>query len=161
MLRGPRVTLRRGHVTDAEALVAVLQAPAVARWWGDYGLERVRKEVADCYVIVIDGEIHGWVFCEEESDPDYRHVGFDVALSPAVHGHGYGSEALRVLIKHHIERGHHRFTIDPAAGNAQAIRAYRAVGFRPVGLMRAYERGPDGVWHDNLLMDLLVDEFRA
>jgi hypothetical protein len=24
--------------------------------------------------------------------------------------------------------------------------------------MRAYERGPDGRWHDNLLMDLLVPE---
>jgi aminoglycoside 6'-N-acetyltransferase len=25
-----------------------------------------------------------------------------------------------------------------------------------VGVMRAYERGPDGTWHDGLLMDLLA-----
>ena len=56
------------------------------------------------------------------------------------------------------ERGHHRLTIDPAADNAPAIRAYEKVGFRPVGVMRSYERGPDGTLHDGLLMDLLADE---
>ena len=55
-------------------------------------------------------------------------------------------------------RGHHRVTIDPAADNERAIRAYGRVGFRPVGIMRAYERGPDGAWHDGLLMDLLADD---
>jgi aminoglycoside 6'-N-acetyltransferase len=25
--------------------------------------------------------------------------------------------------------------------------------------MRSYERGPDGTWHDGLLMDLLKEEF--
>jgi aminoglycoside 6'-N-acetyltransferase len=32
------------------------------------------------------------------------------------------------------------------------------VGFRPVGIMRQYERGTDGTFHDGLLMDLLRDE---
>jgi hypothetical protein len=32
------------------------------------------------------------------------------------------------------------------------------VGFRPVGIMRAYERGRDGSFHDGLLMDLLAGE---
>jgi aminoglycoside 6'-N-acetyltransferase len=27
-----------------------------------------------------------------------------------------------------------------------------------VGIMRRYERGPDGIWHDGLLMDLLSGE---
>ncbi len=49
---------------------------------------------------------------------------------------------------------HHR----PAADNGRAVHAYAALGFRPVGLMRAYERRADGRWHDNLLMDLLADE---
>ena len=40
----------------------------------------------------------------------------------------------------------------------RAIRAYGKVGFRPVGAMRRYERGPDGTFHDGLLMDLLADE---
>jgi aminoglycoside 6'-N-acetyltransferase len=74
---------------------------------------------------------------------------------------GLGSEAIRVLARHLFEeRGHHRLTIDPAAANERAIRAYERVGFRAVGLMREYERGPDGTWHDGLLMDLLAREFR-
>jgi aminoglycoside 6'-N-acetyltransferase len=35
------------------------------------------------------------------------------------------------------------------------------VSFRPVGVMRQYERGPDGQFHDGLLMDLLRDELTA
>ncbi len=58
------------------------------------------------------------------------------------------------------ERGHHRLTIDPAADNAAAIRAYEKVGFRRVGIMREYERGPDGTWHDGLLLDMLKEELR-
>ena len=75
------------------------------------------------------------------------------------HGQGLGSEAVRVLARYLIEeRGHHRLTIDPAADNAAAIRAYETVGFRPVGVMRSYERGPDGTFHDGLLMEMLADQ---
>jgi len=51
-----------------------------------------------------------------------------------------------------------RLIIDPAAHNANAIKAYQRIGFKPVGVMRRYERGPDGTWHDGLLMDLLAEE---
>jgi aminoglycoside 6'-N-acetyltransferase len=56
------------------------------------------------------------------------------------------------------DRGHHRLTIDPNVANEHAIRAYAKVGFRPVGVMRSYEKNADGTWHDNLLMDLLAGE---
>lgn len=74
-------------------------------------------------------------------------------------GQGFGPEAIRVLARHLLAvRGHHRLTIDPAADNTRAIKAYERVGFKPVGVMRQYERGPDGTWHDGLLMELLADE---
>lgn len=91
----------------------------------------------------------------------YRHASVDVFLATSHHGRGLGTEAIRLLARHLFEdRGHHRLTIDPAADNAAAIRAYEKAGFRPVGIMRGYERGPDGAWHDGLLMDLLREEFR-
>jgi RimJ/RimL family protein N-acetyltransferase len=67
------------------------------------------------------------------------------------------SPTIRLLVRHLIEdRGHHRITIDPAADNAQAIRAYEKAGFRPVGVMRAYERDmASAEWHDGLLMELV------
>ena len=83
----------------------------------------------------------------------------DIYLDPDVHGRGFGTDAVRTLARHLIiDHGHHRLTIDPAADNAVAIRCYSKVGFRPVGIMRNYERGPDGTWHDALLMDMLAEE---
>ena len=38
--------------------------------------------------------------------------------------------------------------------------AYRKVGFRDVGVMRAYEKGADGTFHDSLLMDMLAEDLR-
>jgi len=51
-------------------------------------------------------------------------------------------------------------TIDPAAANERAIRAYEKVGFKPVGVMREYERGISRQFHDGLLMDMLAGELQ-
>ena len=85
-----------------------------------------------------------------------------LAVRPDRQGEGLGSDAVRALARHLFEvRGHHRVVIDPAAANARAIRSYQRVGFRPVGVMRRYERGPDGGWHDGLLMDLLPEDLTS
>jgi aminoglycoside 6'-N-acetyltransferase len=146
------------------ALVRVLETPEVARWWDATDAEeRLRAEMAGrdvaTFVVEAGGALAGLIQYHEENDPDYRHAGIDIALHPAFHGRGLGTDAVHTLARHLVrDRGHHRLTIDPAAGNAVAIRCYSRVGFRPVGVMRRYERGPDGTWHDGLLMDLLAEE---
>ena len=157
--------LRPGRPEDAGALVRIRKEPEVARRWGFDGIE---EEVGEGFVgndagfvIEAGGEVVGAIQYHEEDDPMYRHAGMDIFLATAHHGRGLGAEAIRVLARHLFEgRGHHRLTIDPAADNAAAIRAYEKVGFRPVGVMRRYERGPDGVWHDGLLMDMLREDLR-
>ena len=105
------------------------------------------------------GRVAGTIQFHEENEPDYRHAGLDIFLDAEHQGRGLGSDALRTLARYLIEvRGHHRLTIDPSAANERAIRAYARIGFRPVGVMRRYERGADGTFHDGLLMDLLADE---
>jgi aminoglycoside 6'-N-acetyltransferase len=108
--------------------------------------------------IVVDGAVAGMVQFFEEPDPKYRHASMDLFLDPALHGRGVGTEAVRRVVRHLTdERGHHRITIDPAADNAAAIRAYEKAGFRRVGVMRRYERDADGEgWHDGLLMEYVV-----
>jgi aminoglycoside 6'-N-acetyltransferase len=159
-LRGERVVLRPVVPADLPRLAAILREPEVAEWWGDYSRARARDELATepGWAIEVDGAVAGWLSFTEETEPDYRHVAFDIFLTTALHGRGIGREALGMAVHHFAERGHHRFTIDPAVANGRAIRSYAAVGFRPVGLMRSYERGRDGTWHDNLLMDLLAEE---
>ncbi|ADB49563.1 GNAT family N-acetyltransferase [Conexibacter woesei] len=160
-LRGELVTLRVAGERDVAALLAIVSEPVVAQRWGEHDEERVREDLIGddaCFAIVADGEVVGWIGADEEDDPDYRHVGIDLFLTARLHSRGLGRDAIRALVRHYADRGHHRFTIDPAADNEPAIRAYTAVGFKPVGRMRAYERAPDGSWHDGLLMDLLIDE---
>jgi len=111
-------------------------------------------------VVEADGRAGGVIAYAEETDPDYHSAGIDIALLSCCVGKGLGPEALRLLVGWlTTERNHHRVTIDPAVANARAVRAYEKVGFRPIGVARDYERGPDGTWHDNLLMDLLAREF--
>jgi len=157
-LQGERVVLRPRRDEDADALAAILQEPEVAPWWGAWDADRVREDLGEGFVILVDGRVSGYLGFEEEDDPDYRHVSLDIFLASSARGRGYGRAALRLLVDHFVERGHHRFTIDPAVENEAAIRAYAAIGFKPVGVLRSYERRSDGAWHDNLLMDLLATD---
>jgi aminoglycoside 6'-N-acetyltransferase len=160
-LRGPRVILRNATLNDVTRLTAIRSEPEVERRWGvleDGEMDEFVREDTT-FVIEVDGEAVGAVQYGEVEDPMYRSASIDLYVTTPRHGQGLGSEAVRVLARHLIEeRGHHRLTIDPAVDNAPAIRAYEKVGFRPVGVMRSYERGPDGTWHDGLLMELLADE---
>ena len=164
-LHGQAVRLRRVTADDAPRLAEILAHPEVARWWGRYDPDRVHRELVDpddgtvTFAVEANGQVIGLIQYWEETEPDYRHAAIDLFLHPDWHGRGLGADAIRTLARRlFAQRGHHRLTIDPAARNQRAIRAYRRVGFRPVGVMRRYERGPDGTWHDGLLMDLLPED---
>ncbi|MFI7022303.1 GNAT family N-acetyltransferase [Micromonospora sp. NPDC049900] len=166
-LRGQAVTLRPVSADDVPTLAAIRAEPEVRRWWrGDDDLTAaVEADLADgdleVYVVEHDDRVVGAIQWYAENDPDYRHAGLDIFLDPSVRGRGLAGDAIRTLVRHLIDaHGHHRFTIDPAAANTAAIRAYAKVGFRTVGVLRRYERGADGRWHDGLLMDLLADDLR-
>lgn len=160
------ITLRPLLDDDLEKLMAILARPGVREWWGsldnaEHTIDGLRND-GGAFTIEVDGALAGWLGYREESEPDYRHASLDIFLAPEHQDRRLGRTALRLAAKWLFEqRKHHRITIDPACGNARAIRAYKAVGFRPVGTMRGYERGADGSWHDNLLMDLLREELRT
>ena len=165
VLVGRRVTIRPGGPEDAARLRAILVEPSVARWWGEPDpLTVIEADLRGddstvLLVMEIDGQVAGGIQYVEENEPMYRHAGIDIYLADRFQGRGAGTEAVGLLARFLFERrGHHRITIDPAAANDRAIRSYAKVGFRPVGVMRQYERGGDGQFHDGLLMDLLRDE---
>jgi aminoglycoside 6'-N-acetyltransferase len=162
VLRGEGLTLRPLSEQDIQDLATVVAAPGVSEWWTPSDdreslLAELRNDGA-AFAIEVENALAGWLGFSEETDPDYRHAALDIVLAPAYQGRGLGPEALRAAIRWLIrERGHHRFTVDPAVRNERAIRAYAAAGFRPVGVLRRYERGPDDAWHDNLLMELIAE----
>lgn len=148
---------------------AIRATPDVAaRWPDEEGFPLTDEPEATRFVVLLrDPEAPGGRrspgararAVRREDTADYRHASIDIFLDPEIHRHGYGREVITVVAKRLFdERGHHRITIDPAADNAAAIACYAAVGFRPVGVMRQYERSLDGTFHDGWLMDLLSAE---
>jgi aminoglycoside 6'-N-acetyltransferase len=157
-----RMILRPLVADDAAELRRIRATPEVAQWWeppeDDFPVDDEPESTR--LTIEVDGAVAGMVQFHEELEPKYRHASIDLFLDPALHGRGIGTEVVRRVVRQLIdERGHHRITIDPAADNAVAIRVYAKVGFKPVGVMRRYERDVDGRgWHDGLLMELLAGE---
>ncbi len=162
VLRGERVTLRPLEEAHAERLREIHATPEVSAWWGEMaaGFPLSDEPEATRFTIELGGEVAGLVQFNEEDEPDYRHASIDIFVDPRVHSTGVGTDALRTLVRHLFEdRGHHRVTIDPTAGNTAAIRAYEKVGFRAVGVMRKCERDAHGdEWHDGLLMELVAED---
>ena len=163
-LHGERVLLRPLSAADVARLHEIAQEPAFARWWPDLSeadLREMAQGSSDSFALAVlaGGEVIGIALYYGEDDPEYRHAGIDLGLATAWQGRGLGTDTLRTLARYLVrERGHHRLVIDPAADNERAIHCYEKVGFRPVGVMREYERGIDGAWRDGLLMDILSPE---
>lgn len=165
-LVGERVILRPVETADVDALERIFREPAVVPWWHGYDRERIVREFLDgdddaetVYVVEVDHQVAGVIESYEEPEPDYLSAGIDIAIATEWHGHGVAVDAIRTLARHLIhQRGHHHLTIDPAVENARAIACYRKIGFRDVGVLRQNERGPDGTFHDTLLMDLLAHD---
>ena len=166
---GVEVTLTDGDVcvrsprpSDHEALAELFADPLVERWWGKHDDARIKDLVAGTaevlgFVIEHDGGIVGWIQVIEEESAAYRHAGLDVATVARVHGTGVPTRALSLVRDWLVgPRGHRRLTTDPAASNDRAVAAYRKIGFRDVGVVRGYERTPDGSFHDALLMEYVV-----
>jgi aminoglycoside 6'-N-acetyltransferase len=160
--RSGRVHLRPIVDTDRQRIVEIRSTEEVRRWWrgDDFGRE-FDDDLADgdlhqFAIDTADGHLVGLIQFSEEHDPDYRHASIDIFVDPRFHHRGFASEAIVTLADHLFDHwDHHRLVIDPAAANEAAIACYTKVGFRPVGVMRAYERSNEGGWSDGLLMDML------
>lgn len=160
VLTGRQVTLRPVTDDDALRLLRILEEPAVAEWWRRAEWEEVVEAGSTSFAIVLGDAVVGCIQFSEETATDYFSAAVDIFVSAAAHGRGVGSDAMRTLIAWLFDvRGHHRVTVDPATANARAIHVYEKLGFRPVGVLRRYERVGDGSWRDALLMDLLAGEF--
>ncbi|MGS0685973.1 GNAT family N-acetyltransferase [Nakamurella sp. GG22] len=169
-LNGEYVILQPVSTKHVDDLRRILATPEVrARWGNEASSDAWPFDDPSTvrYAIVVDQTVRGMVQFGEEDDSRYRHASVDIFVDPAVHGRGIGRDTVRTMVRHLIvDRGHHRLVIDPAADNEPAIGCYRAAGFRPVGILRRYEKDVDpdtgeelDSWHDGLLMDLLADEF--
>jgi aminoglycoside 6'-N-acetyltransferase len=162
------VRLRPIVASDRDGIIEIRQLDAVARWWRGNDLRRefdddmAADDLHQFAIEVRKGTVVGMIQFGEEDDPDYRHASIDLFVDPAFHRQGIASDAIATMVKYLFEqKHHHRLVIDPSVENTAAIACYSKVGFKPVGIMRAYERRADGTWSDGLLMDLLRTDPRS
>jgi aminoglycoside 6'-N-acetyltransferase len=144
----------------ADRLRELRRTPEVARWWDPAPEGWPLEPEADLekLVVLVDGEVAGYVQFWEEPDPSARHADVDIFLAPDRQDRGLGTEVMRAVIRHLIDdRGHHRITLGASVDNARAIRVYEKVGFRKVGVLRKAVRSHlTGEWEDEFLMELVV-----
>lgn len=164
VLTAKSMRLRPFSDEDSPLLAAALNEESVRRWWTPKETDSFPDDFRNdgrAFTVWIDDSVAGWIGFENEFEPDWRHAAIDIFLSASFQGQGHGAVALSLVIDWLLHTvGHHRVTIDPAVANERAIHVYSSLGFKPVGVMRQYEMDSNGAWHDNLLMDLLIDEFQ-
>jgi RimJ/RimL family protein N-acetyltransferase len=74
---------------------------------------------------------------------------------------GFGTEALRLLLRYAFDDlALHRVDLRVIAYNVRAMRCYEKCGFVREGVERECAL-VDGVWHDDVMMGILEDEYRA
>jgi RimJ/RimL family protein N-acetyltransferase len=94
-------------------------------------------------------------------DHDSESAAFRIALSPGLAGHGYGTEAARLLLGYAFDQvGLHRVQLEVYSFNTRAIRAYRKAGFILEGRLRDAHVW-EGRRYDVLCMAALRSEWRA
>ena len=89
-----------------------------------------------------------------------RHANVGISLAADARGRGFGTDALRLLVRFAFSRHNlHRLQLEVLAGNAAAVASYRKVGFVEEGRRRQHA-WVDGHYEDDLIMGLLRDEWR-
>lgn len=173
-LAGPRVVLRAPHQGDVAQRFALGNTPEIqAMFGGDPTQTReITDQAAQSWVDSHSADPHAWVIDTDATligairlhslnRADKRaNIAIGILSTPHL-GHGYGSEAMRLLAQHAFETmGLHRLSCRVLAFNTRAIAAYEKVGFKQEGREReAALIGSD--WHDDIMMGLLPDDLTA
>ncbi|MEU1365562.1 GNAT family N-acetyltransferase [Streptomyces sp. NPDC005803] len=146
---GPLTRLVPTTDADLDLLAAWFATPAFVEHWG--GVRLTREVVAEKYVGRRRPRVGSYVVRAEGRPVGYAQYwhaaadegGIDLVLTPQARGRGLGPDAACALVTH---LGWRRVTVDPAAGNARAVRAWEKAGFRQVqadGGHLLMERRPD------------------
>ena len=177
-LTGPRVALRRFHPDDLDRFVAYRSSEQVARfqsWDAPYPREegeRFIREIAEddpdtagewfqfAVALRSSGQLIGdCAAMPHADDPRQCDIGF--TLSSEHQGHGYASEAVRLLLTYlFTARAKHRITAYCDPRNAPSVALLERLGMRREGHLRE-STWAKGEWTDDLVYGLLHDEWHG
>ena len=165
---GDHVELRPAAEDDLLVLEKLTWDPAVAGEFAQFGwfdLQQWRREWAEdkligddggVLMVVCGGERLGFVnWRRQTSTPAASYWEIGVALLPEARGHGYGTQAMRLLARYlFAHTTAHRIEAATEVGNVAARRALEQAGFTQEGVLRA-NFWRDGAWRDGVIYSLL------
>lgn len=185
MLRGDRVLLRAETLEDVEAFYPVRSGDVelhmlgsntqwrpealedVLRQWSKRSME---ESVANALRFVVETTVDapgvpaGTAIGNAslyEIDLHQRQCSFGMRFAAEARGHGFGTEALRLLCDYAFRiRGLHRMQCYTLARNGPMIAVATRVGFREEVRQRE-ATWSDGQWADTLVFGLLAEEWKG
>ena len=176
-LLGPRVVVRRFRLEDAAEFVAYRSDAAVARyqsWDAPYppeGGERLVRQMIAAhpdtpgqwfqFAVALRATwqlIGDCAAVPHADDPRQCEIGFTIAAR--YQGHGYATEAVRLLVGYLFARGKHRVTASCDGRNAASAAVLERLGMRREGHLRQ-STWAKGEWTDDLLYAGLHEEWHT
>lgn len=174
VLTGERVALRPLRDTDRAERIAIGRDPEFGRLNGG-STDSVPRPFTEAdgdrwfagrpnslrWVIEFAGQLTGEVRLDRVDAGDRR-----ASLAIGIYhrqwwDQGLGTESMRLVLTHAFdELGLHRVSLRVLAFNERAIAVYRKLGFVEEGRERESAL-IDGKWHDDVMMSVLKDEWRA
>lgn len=141
-----RVVIRRGRVSDLDAVMEIERASFPTPW----SESAMRRELAcqdNSYVLVAAkqqravGYVVTWVHAEE------AHV-LNVAVAPDERGQGLGELLMLSAIEEAMARKCHQVVLEYRVSNFAAANLYRKLGFVPAGVRPRYylDTGEDAIF---------------
>ena len=177
-LAGPRVALRRFHPDDVAKFVAYRSSEQVARFqsWdapypreeGERFIREIAKQHPDTagewfqFAVALRSTrqlIGDCAAMPHADDPRQCDIGF--TISTEHQGHGYATEAVRLLLAYlFTARGKHRITAYCDSRNAASIALLERLAMWREGHLRE-STWAKGEWTDDLVYALLHDEWQS
>ena len=165
LIEGKRLRLRQANVTDLGYIMALQFAPEnlkfIVPFDEDYHraiMDSDGSEKLDVIIEEIDTGIAAGYFMLRELDSpcaEFTHVIIGRK------GLGYGSEALKLLLKWTFEiKKFHRVWIDCKEYNSIALHLYERLGFVREGVLREYLL-TNGVYENLIVLGMLAREYFA
>jgi [ribosomal protein S5]-alanine N-acetyltransferase len=174
ILETERLILRALHHSDAAGVLKFRGDPIVQKYddpiihtieeainFIDEINAQVRSQEGISWGVVLkDRDIVIGCFSLHHWDQYHRRAEAGYGLAYKYWGRGFGSEALRAMVRYGFEQMNlNRIYARTIADNHESVRLLERNGFQREGTQRKHSWEEDGTFHDSAIYGLLVNEF--
>lgn len=143
-------------VADTDAVLAIEEASYAFPWTRGNFIDSLAAGYRCELRFDDDGTLAGYAVAMTAVDEIHL---LNITVAPPLQGRGHARALLASLLQHVRLQGLHSVWLEVRPSNARARTLYAQLGFREVGLRRAYYPAPQGSREDAIVMSLpIVDD---